>query len=169
MKNYIVILFFISGSVFSQNLKTIEKFALRDAKAATKAAVDRNLKTILKHTHPKIYKTFGQRQLTDTMKEIFDTMDAKNIKILISKVDEISDIKQENKEFHCLARITTEMDFNGNLITLKSSLFGFYNNKKSLWCFVESNKLLEDPDTQKLFPKFKTEIKIPLDQYIPNN
>jgi len=169
MKNYAIILFFISGSIFSQNIKALEKSALQDAEAATQAAVDRNLSTILKYTHPKIHKVYGQSELMDTMNEIFKTMDAQNIKILTSKVDEISDIKQENKEFHCLAKTTTEMNFNGRPITLKSSLFGFYNKKKSQWHFVESNKLLEDPETQKIFPKFKTEIKIPEDEHITDN
>ncbi|GAA4273259.1 hypothetical protein U6A24_20100 [Aquimarina gracilis] len=169
MKNYLIILLFISGSVFSQNIKTLKKSALRDAKAATQASVDKNLSNILKYTHPKVYKAYGEKQLMETMDEIFRTMDAQNIKIVSSKIDEISDIRKENREYRCLAKTTTKMNFNGRSVTLKSSLFGFYNDKNSQWYFVESNKLLDDPETQKLFPKFKTEIEIPIDEHIEDN
>jgi len=169
MKTYTIILFFISGSIFSQNTEALKKSALKDAETATQAALDRNLSTILKYTHPKIHKTYGQSELMDTMNEIFKTMDAQNIKILSSKINEVSDVKQENNEFRCLVKTTTEMDFNGRAITLKGSLFGFYNDKKSQWYFVESNKLLDDPETQKIFSKFKTAIEIPQDEHITDN
>jgi len=169
MKIYTFLLLFISGSIFSQNIKTLEKHAMRDAKATTQASIDRNLSTILKYTHPKIQKTYGEKKLMEAMDEIFRTMDAQKIKILSSKVDEITDIKKEKKQYHCLVKTITEMDFNGRSITLKSSLFGFYDSKKSQWNFVESNKLLDDPETIKIFPKFSTEIEIPADEHIANN
>jgi len=169
MKKYALLLFFISTGIFSQNKKTLEKMALRDATATTQASIDRNLNVILKYTHPKIYETYGQSQLMDLMNEIYRTMDAEKIKIISSNVDEISDVKQEKQEFRCLAKTTTEIDFNGKAIILKSSLFGFYNRKKNQWHFVESNKLLSDPETRKIFPKFKTNIEIPMDKHIVDN
>ncbi len=169
MKNYLIILLFISGSVFSQNIKTLKKQAARDAKATSQASIDRNLSTILKYTHPKVYKAYGEKQLMDTMDEIFRTMDAQKIKIVSSKVNEVTDVRKENREYRCLVKTTTEMDFNGRLVTLKSSLFGFYNDKKDQWYFVESNKLLDDPETKKLFPRFRTDIEIPLDEHIADN
>ncbi len=169
MKNYLFILLFVSGSIFSQNLDTLKKFALRDAQATSQASIDRNLSTIIKHTHPKIYKAYGEKKLMDTMDEIFRTMDAQKIKILSSKVDEVVDVRKENKEYRCLVKNTIEMDFDGRSVTLKSSLFGFYDKKKSKWYFVESNKLLDDPETKKLFPRFKTDIEIPLDEHIADN
>lgn len=169
MKNYLIIVLLISGSVFSQNIKTLKKNALRDAKATTQASIDRNLSTILKHTHPKVYKAYGEKKLMDTMDEIFRTMDAQKIKIVSSKVDEVTDIRKENREYRCLVKTTTDMDFNGRSVILKSSLFGFYNDKNDQWYFVESNKLIDDPETQKLFPKFKTDIEIPIDEHIADN
>ncbi|MBP2833829.1 hypothetical protein J8281_16660 [Aquimarina sp. U1-2] len=169
MKKYVIILFFISGTIFSQNIKTLKKQAERDAKATSQASIDRNLSTILKYTHPKVYKAYGEQQLMETMNDIFRTMDAQKIKIVNATVDEVTDVKKENKEYRCLVTTTTEMDFSGRLVTLKSSLFGFYNNKKEQWYFVESNKLLDDPETKKLFPKFKTDIDIPLDEHIAEN
>ncbi len=169
MKNYLIILLFVSGSIFSQSTKTLKKQAQRDAEATTQASIDRNLSTILKYTHPKVHKAYGEKQLMETMDEIFRTMDAQKIKIVSSKVDEITDVRKENKEYRCLAKTTTQMDFNGRSVVIKSSLFGFYNNKKEQWYFVESNKLLDDPDTQKLFPRFKTDIEIPVDEHIADN
>jgi hypothetical protein len=169
MKNSFFIFLFISGSVFCQNISTLKEFALRDAKATSKASIDRNLSTILKYTHPKVYKAYGEKELMATMDEIFRTMDAQKIKILSSEIDEITELKKEKKEYRCLVKNTIKMDFNGRLITLKSSLFGFYNRKKTQWYFVESNKLLDDPKTKKLFPNFKTDIEIPLDEHIAEN
>lgn len=169
MKNYVLLFLLITGSVFSQNVNKLKEYALRDAKATSQASIDRNLSTILKYTHPNVFNAYGEEKLMDTMDEIFRTMDAQNIKIVSSEVDEVTDIKKENREYRCLVKNTTKMDFNGRAITLKSSLFGFYNQKKSQWYFVESNKLLDDPDTKKLFPKFKTEIEIPLDEHIAEN
>ncbi len=169
MKNYLFILLFISGSVFSQNVNALKKIALRDAKATSQASIDRNLSTILKYTHPNVFKAYGEEELMETMDEIFRTMDAQNIKIVSAKVDEVTDVKKENKEYRCLVKNTTKMSINGRTVTIKGSLFGFYNQKKSQWYFVESNKLLDDPDTKKLFPRFKTEIEIPIDEHIADN
>ncbi|WP_062055094.1 hypothetical protein [Aquimarina longa] len=169
MKNYFIIFLLISGSVFSQNIDTLKEYAIRDAKATSEASLKKDPDALLKYTHPNIFKKFGKKQLTDTMEEIFRTMEAQKIKITSSEVNEVTDIKKENKEYRCLVKNTIKMDFNGRLIILKSSLFGFYDKKKSQWYFVESNKLLDDPDTKKLFPRFKTEIEIPLDEHIADN
>ncbi len=169
MKNYFLLLLLITGSVFSQNVNTLKKTALRDAKATSKASVDRNLSQMLKYTHPNIFKAFGEEQLMETMNDNFRTMDAQNIKVKKSKIDEIAELKKEGKEYRCLIKNTVEMDFSGRSVVIKGSLFGFYDSKKSQWYFVESNKLIDDPDTQKLFPNFKTDIDIPLDEHIAEN
>lgn len=169
MKNLILLLLLIYGSIYSQDESTLKEFALRDAKATSQASIDRNLSTILKYTHPQVYDAYGEKQLMDTMNEIFRTMDAQKIKILSSEIDEVSEIKKEGKEYRCLVKNTIKMDFNGRQVTLKSSLFGFYNKKRSHWYFVESNKLIDDPEIKKLFPDFRTDIEIPLDEHIADN
>ncbi|MEW7280486.1 hypothetical protein ABW636_18010 [Aquimarina sp. 2201CG1-2-11] len=169
MKTYVLIFLLITGNVFSQKIDTLKKEALRDAKATTQASLDKDPNVLVKYTHPKIIKKFGKDQMVDTMKDIFRTMTAQKIKIVSSEVNEVTEIKKENKEYRCLIKTTVQMDFNGRQITIKSSLFGFYDKKKSQWYFVESNKLLNDPETQALFPKFKTEIQIPEDEHISEN
>ncbi len=169
MKNYLLIFLFITGSVFSQSLEKLKDYAMRDAKSTSEASINRNLSTILKHTHPKVYEAYGEEKLMETMDEIYRTMDAQKIKILSSNIDEVTDIKKEGKEYRCLVKNTIKMDFSGRAVTLKSSLFGFYNKRKEQWYFVESNKLLDDPQTKELFPNFKTDIEIPLDEHIAEN
>ena len=169
MKNLILVLLLIYGSIYSQSESTLKEFALRDAKATSQASIDRNLSTILKYTHPEVYEAYGEKQLTEAMNEIFRTMDAQKIKIISSEIDEVSEIKKEGKEYRCLVKNTIKMDFSGRQVTLKSSLFGFYNKKRSQWYFVESNKLIDDPETKKLFPDFRTDIEIPLDEHIADN
>ncbi len=169
MKNYFLILLFISGSVFSQNVDALKELALRDAKATSEASLKQDSNTLLKYTHPNIFEKYGKSKMLETMDDIFRTMKAQKIKITSSEIDEVADIRKEFKEYRCLVKNTVEMDFNGRSVTLKSSLFGFYDKKKKQWYFVESNKLLDDPETKKLFPRFKTDIEIPLDEHIAEN
>ncbi len=169
MNKYLVILFFISGSIFSQNINTLKEYALRDAKLVCEASMKKDYNTILKFTHPLILKKYGEKQLKQLTEDIFKTMSAQKIKIINSAVDELTDIRKEKKEYRCLIKNTIRMDFNGRKVTLKSSLFGFYDKKREHWYFIESNKLLDDPETKELFPSFKTEIEIPIDEQISEN
>ncbi|KAA1247350.1 hypothetical protein [Aquimarina sp. RZ0] len=169
MKNYLLILFLISSSLHSQNINELKKFALRDAKAVSNASIKKDATTIIKYTHPKIIQKYGQTEVKEIIEQVYKTMSAQKIKIVSSEIDEVSEIRKEKKEYRSLVKNTIKMDFNGRPITLKSSLFGFYDKKKQQWYFIESNKLLNDPETKKLFSDFKTEIKIPEDEQIANN
>ena len=169
MNNYFLYFLFISGTIFSQNVSTLKRQAISEAKTVAQASITKDYESIIKHTHPNILKKYGEQKLRNGIKEVFDTMEAQNISILRSDIDGISELKKENREFRCLVKNRIQMDFNGRLITIKSSLFGFYDKKKEQWYFVESNKLLSDPETQKLFKNFKTEIVIPQDQQVAEN
>jgi len=169
MNKYLVILFFITGTLFSQNIDTLKKYALRDAKSICEASIKQDYSTIMKFTHPVIHKKYGEKQLMQLTEDIYKTMAAQKIKIISSVADEVIAIKKEKREYRCLVKNTVIMDFNGRRVTLKSSLFGFYDKKKEHWYFIESNKLLDDPETIELFPNFKTEIDIPIDEQISEN
>ncbi len=169
MKKLLIFIIILSGNLYSQNIKTLEKYALRDAKATTKASLEKDPNTLLKYTHPKISKKYGESQLLETMEDVFRTMSAQKIKITDSKINEVTEIKKEGKEYRCLVKNTINMDFNGRAVTIKSSLFGFYDKKKSQWYFVESNKLLDDDEMKEVFPNFRTDIEIPLDEQIAEN
>jgi len=169
MKNYLLILLLVSGSIFSQNIDKLKKEAIRDAKAISNASLKKDVNTLLEYTHPKISKKYGEKQLKNDIEQVFKTMTAQKIKIKSSEIDELADIKKEKKEYRCLVKNTIKMDFNGRPVTLKSSLFGFYDKKKEKWYFIESNKLLDDPETLKIFKNFKTEIEIPQDEHIADD
>ncbi|MHA7056904.1 hypothetical protein ACWGOQ_0006770 [Aquimarina sp. M1] len=169
MKNYLLIFLLVSGSVFSQNINKLEKQALRDAKIVSEASLEKDVTTLLEYTHPKITKKYGEQQLRNDIDQVFKTMTAQKIKIVSSEIDELTDIKKEKREYRCLVKNTIKMDFNGRYVTLKSSLFGFYDKKEEKWYFVESNKLLSDEETMKIFKNFETEIEIPQDKQIANN
>ncbi|WP_298546912.1 hypothetical protein [uncultured Aquimarina sp.] len=169
MKNYLIIFLLVSGSIFSQNINKLKKQAIRDAKIVSEASVKKDVNTLLEYTHPKISKKYGEEQLRNDIDQVFKTMTAQKIKIVSSKINKLIEIKKEKKEYRCLVKNTIKMDFNGRAITLKSSLFGFYDKKKEKWYFIESNKLLDDPETQKIFKNFETEIEIPQDEQIADN
>lgn len=169
MKKKLLLLLLISGSLFSQNIDALKKTALNDAKTLSEASLKKDINTIIKYTHPKIAKTYNEEELRNGIEEVYKTMSAQKIKIISSKIDELVDIRKENKEYRCLIKNTIKMDFNGRKVTLKSSLFGFYNKKEDQWHFIESEKLLNDPETQKIFSNFKTEIEIPQEEHITEN
>lgn len=166
MKNYLLLFLLISGSAFSQSISKLEKLALRDAKIVSEASVQKDVNTLLLHTHPKISKKIGNEQLKQELEDTFRAMSAQKIKIVRSQVDEVTDIRKEKKEYRCLVKNTIEMDYNGRTVIFKSSLFGFYNKKKEKWYFIDANKLLDDEDTKKVFRNFDTDIEIPEDEQI---
>lgn len=167
MKNYFILASLLVCSIsFSQSLRKLEKSALKDAEVVSQASLQRDYNLILKHTHPKIIKAYGKDDLISAMEDIYRTMQAQQIKILSSEVDKVTEVKEEKNQYRCLVKNLIKMDFNGRKVTLKSSLFGFYDKKKGYWYFIESNKLLNDEDTQRLFPDFKTSIEIPADEQI---
>ena len=169
MKNYLFIFLFLSTNIFSQDIDTLKEIALKNATILSNASLTHDVSNILKYTHPKITKQYGETQLKNDIETIFKTMTEQKIKIISSEINELTDIKKEKKEYHCLIKNTINIDFNGKLVTLKSSLFGFYDKKIKQWYFVESNKLLNDPDTKTIFKDFTTAIIIPPDEQIAND
>ncbi|WP_130285182.1 hypothetical protein [Aquimarina brevivitae] len=147
-------------------MRKLKKSAKNDAEVFTQATIQRDYNLILKHSHPKIVNAFGKDEMISSMEDTYRTMSAQKISILESEIEEVSDIQEENNEYRSLIKTTTLMDYNGRKVTLKSSLFGFYDQENEIWYFIESNKLLNDTDTQSLFPNFKTAISIPADEQI---
>jgi len=169
MKNYLFIFLLLSTSLFSQDIDILKELALKDAKVLSNASVTHHISDVLKYTHPKITKQYGQAQLKSDIEKVFKTMSEQKIKIVSSEINELTEIKKEKKEYHCLIKNTIKIDFNGQFMTLKSSLFGFYDKKINQWYFIESNKLINDPDTKAIFKGFSTEITIPADEQIAHN
>jgi len=165
-KNFLLLLLLVSGSIFSQSLNKLKKQALRDAKVYAKASKNQDINTLIDYTHPKIFKKYGREQLENDFDQEFRTMTAQKIKVVSSKIEEITEIRKEKKQYHCLAQNTIKMDFNGRRVIFKSSLFGFYDKKKQSWYFIESNKLFDDPKLTSIFRNFKTNIEIPQDEQI---
>lgn len=166
MKRFLLIAFLVSGSLFSQNIKDLKKSAIRDAKVVSEASIKQDTRTLIKYTHPKIIQKHGKLKTMEIIDDVFGMMGAQNIKILSSKINEIGEIKKEKGEYRCLVTNTIKMDLNGRKVTVNSSLFGFYNKQTKIWSFIESSKLFNDPETQEIFPDFKTSIIIPEDEYI---
>lgn len=170
MKKIIFLFFIIAYSnIFSQNTSTLKKYAIRDAKEMTQASISQDANILLKYTHPHVIKKYGERKMLETTNDIFRTMKAQKIKIISSKINGVTEIKKEHKEYRCLVKNTVVMSFSGRPVTIKSSLFGFYDKKKEHWYFVESNKLLDDEETKTLFPNFETSIEIPIDEHISDS
>lgn len=166
MRCVVILLLFFNISLFSQNINQLKKTALRDAKIVAKAALQQDTETLLQYTHPRILEKLGYVGTRQLLDDAFGMMNAQHIKIENSNIDEVGEIKKENKEYRSIIKNTIEMNFGDRKVLVKSSLIGFYNSKRKSWAFIESNKLSNDPDIQSLFPDFKTDMVIPEDKYI---
>lgn len=164
-----IILMLASSNLFSQNIEELENLVKKNAEETSQAVLKEDKKTMLKYTHPSIVSKYGEKELSKTMGEVFDAMKIQKIKIVSSEITEIGKILKENEEYHCLVKNDVLMDFAGQKVKIKTSLFGFYKQDKKQWYFIESNKLVSDEETKKLFPNFKTEITIPKDEQIVVN
>ncbi len=165
-KNIFILLVCISYTTFSQSITALKTSALTQAKNLAEATIDKKKSVLLQYTHPVIRDTYGDQALLEAMEETFRTMAAQQIAITTYDIHEVVTVKKEDNAYRCLVTNTTYMDFDGRKITLKSSLLGFYDDSETQWYFIEANKLLADPNTQQLFPDFKTTIQIPDDEQL---
>ena len=166
MKRLLLLTLIITFNVNGQSIRDLKKTALRDAKIVSNASLKEDTPTLLKFTHPEIIKKYGRVKTMEIIDDVFGMMKAQNIYILSSNVNTVDNIVKEKGEYRCIVSNTIKMDLNGREMTVKSSLFGFYNKKQQSWSFIESSKLLNDPETMEIFPNFKTAIDIPDDEYI---
>ena len=168
---FIFICLFIGYNVsFSQSIEALEKTAIRDAQNAAKATLKMDFETVLEYTHPAIIENSGGKEiLLKTIAEAFKALEAQDFVFEKAEVVRVFNIVKENGEFHCLVENSNQMKVTGTRIKSKSYLFGFYDDNKEQWYFLEAERLKNEALIAQFFPNFKTAIEIPEDETITEN
>lgn len=163
MKNKIFTLLFVFSCIcsFSQT----KEDALRDAKKAAKATLESDFNTVLDHTFPVIVDVMGGKEnAIKLIKSAFDTMKKDGFVLEKAEVISVSDIVKEDGKYRCYVKGINQMKVNDNRIINTSYLFGEYDEKNKKWFFLEAEKMKNSALMERLFPGFKTSLKIPNDE-----
>jgi len=163
MKKITLLLFICCATqVFSQDMKALKASAMRDAKAACKATIDEDYKTLLSFTHPNLIKAAGGVEVMEEfLKSTFDQMKAGGFKYETAETKSVSDVVKEQGEYRCYVENYNVMLMNKKRITATSYMIGFFNESTKKWTFVEAKEMKDTGTIISYFPDFKTSMKIP--------
>lgn len=157
---FLTLLLFCTSIGFSQT----KEDALRDAKITSKATLEMDFKTVLKHTHPNVIELMGgNEKALNLVETTFKSLNEQGIVFEKADIISISDVVFEQDEYRCLVKGFNQMKMPGMRIKSKSHLLGFYNTEEKIWYFIEADKMNNKAVADSLFPGFETNIEIPMD------
>ncbi|WP_178991360.1 hypothetical protein [Winogradskyella schleiferi] len=150
----------ISTNLFSQT----KAEALKDAKITSKATLDMDFETVLKHTLPSVLEMMGGKDAAlNVLQTTFDGMKAQGFVFEKADVNGVSEIVNEQGQFRCVIEGFNQMVMSGQRISSKSYLLGIYNEVDKHWWFIEAKQLKNTDLTEKVLPNFETQLNIPED------
>ena len=159
-KIVLLVLVTFSVSVFSQN----KEDALKDAKITSKATLEMDFKTVLKHTLPKVVDMMGGEEAALTLlKSTFDTMKTQGFVFEKADINGVSEIVEEQGQYRRVIGGYNQMKMAGQRIKSKSYLLGIYNDTDKFWWFVEAKQLKNKAMVDLVLPNFETKLEIPDD------
>ncbi|EDP96828.1 hypothetical protein U8527_00785 [Kordia algicida OT-1] len=163
MKKITFLLFiFCATHVFSQNMETLKKEAMRDAQAACNATLKEDFKTLLTFTHPNILKAAGGAEIMEEyLKSTFNQMKADGFAYEVAETKAVSDVVKEQNEYRCYVENYNVMRMKDKRITSTSYMLGMYDEKAKKWTFVEAKEMKSSGSIIAYFPDFKTSLEIP--------
>ncbi|WP_299121287.1 hypothetical protein [uncultured Winogradskyella sp.] len=155
-----VIFLVTSASIFSQT----KEDALSDAKITSKATLEMDFKTVLKHTLPKVVNMMGGEEAALTLlKSTFDTMKTQGFVFEKADIISVSEIVEEQGQYRCVIEGYNQMKMASQRIKSKSYLLGIYNETDGYWWFVEAKQLKNKAMLDMVLPDFETNLDIPDD------
>ncbi len=159
-KVLLVVLITISANGFSQT----KTDALRDAKIASKASLEMDFETVLKHTLPSLLDMMGGKDAAlKVIASTFENMKTQGFIFEKADINGVSEIVKEQGQYRCIVEGFNQMVISQQRISSKSTLLGIYNQADNYWWFIEANKLKNDALTNQILPDFKTSLEIPDD------
>ncbi|WP_339753606.1 hypothetical protein [uncultured Winogradskyella sp.] len=159
-KILLITLVTFSVSVFSQT----KEDALNDAKITSRATLEMDFKTVLKHTLPKVVDMMGGEEAAFTLlKSTFDTMKTQGFVFEKADINSVSEIIEEQGQYRCIIEGYNQMKMTGQRIRSKSYLLGVYNDTDKFWWFVEAKQLKNKALVNVVLPNFETSLEIPDD------
>ena len=161
LRSILLVLFVVSSfSVFSQT----KEDALNDAKTTSKATLEMDFETVLKHTLPKVVDMMGGKDAALTLlKSTFDSMKNNGFEFEKADIISVSEIVEEQGQFRCVIEGFNQMKMANQRIKSKSYLLGIYNVADGYWWFVEAKQLQNKAMVDMVLPDFETSLDIPDD------
>jgi len=160
-KYTLIIALLFSSVIFSQT----KEDALRDAKITSKATLEMDFETVLKHTHPNVVKLMGgMENAVSAIRTAFEGMTSQGFVFEKAEVISVSDIVQEQGEYRCFIEGQNQMKMGDMRIKSKSYLLGVYDDDKQIWYYLEAKQLKNPALLEQVIPNFKTSLEIPDDE-----
>lgn len=159
-KTMFVLIMALSISAFAQT----KEDALKDAETTSKATLEMDFKTVLKHTLPKVVELMGGEDAALTLlKNTFDGMKTQGFVFEKADINGVSEIVEEQGQYRCVIEGFNQMKMSGQRIKSKSYLLGIYNDVDKYWWFIEAKQLKNEAMLDMVLPNFETSLNIPED------
>ncbi len=147
-------------SGFSQSKES----ALKDAKITSKATLEMDFETVLKHTLPKVVDLMGGKEAALTLlTSTFDGMKTQGFVFEKADILNVTDIVEEQGQKRCMVEGYNQMKMANQRIKSKSYLLGIYNTSEAYWWFIEAKQLKNKALLDEVIPNFETSLDIPDD------
>ncbi len=148
-------------NVFSQT----KTEALKDAKTTSKATLEMDFETVLKHTLPSVLDMMGGKDAAlKVIESTFEGMKAQGFVFEKADINGVSEIVKEQGQFRCVVEGYNQMVMSGQRISSKSYLLGIYNEADNYWWFIEAKQFKNDALKDQILPNFETALEIPEDE-----
>lgn len=157
-KLLLFVLIATSINLFSQT----KTDALRDAKITSKATLNMDFETVLKHTLPSVLELMGGKDAaTQVIKSTFDGMKTQGFVFEKAEINQVSEIVKEQGQFRCVVEGFNQMKMSGQRVSSKSYLLGIYNEADKYWWFIEAKELNNEALVNEVLPNFETQLNFP--------
>lgn len=156
----LLVLITVCLSTFSQTKES----ALKDAKITSKATLEMDFETVLKHTLPTVVELMGGQEAALTLlTNTFDGMKTQGFVFEKADILNVTEIVEEQGQKRCVVEGYNQMKMASQRIKSKSYLLGIYNTSDAYWWFIEAKQLKNKALLDQVIPNFKTSLDIPDD------
>ncbi|WP_299108232.1 hypothetical protein [uncultured Winogradskyella sp.] len=161
LKNILLLVLLVSSTIaFSQTKES----AIKDATATTKANIDMDFDTVIKHTLPAVLDMMGGKDAAlQVLKSTMEGAKAQGLVFEKAEVIKVSELTKEQGQSRCIVEGYTQMTMSGQRVKTKIHYIGIYNDVDKYWWFVEAKQLNNKVLANKILPNFETALEIPED------
>lgn len=161
LKNILLLAIIAASTLaFSQTKES----ALKDATATTKANLDMDFDTVIKHTLPAVLEMMGGKDAAlQVLKSTMEGAKAQGLVFEKSEIVNVSELTKEQGQLRCVVEGYTQMTMSGQRVKSKNYYIGIYNEVDKHWWFVEAKQLKNKVLANNILPNFETSLEIPED------
>ena len=164
MNKFKTLLFLVLIATFTVGFSQTKTDALKDAKTTSKATLEMDFETVIKHSLPSVIDMMGGKDAAlKVLKTTFDNLKTQGFIYEKADINGVSEVIKEQGQFRCVVEGFNQMIMSGQRISSKSYLLGIYNETDKHWWFVETKQLKNEALVNQILPDFETKLDIPED------